>query len=351
MQSRERVIKTLEFDNPDRIPRDLWWLPAVEMFQNEKLEDLLDKYPMDITAPEIKPGRTIQQKKSDLPAYTTYLIKNPTKGKYLDEWGSVWYVGEDGVLGEVKEPVLDDFDELEDITPPWEFLESTDLSGVDEQWEESDKFMISHPCVRPFERMQFLRGPEKLYKDLVRNREKVVELRDKVHEYNLEHMKMWLDTKIDGIFMMDDWGRQNNLLISPSLWRELFKPLYREYCELTHKHDKYIFFHTDGFIEDIYEDLVEVGMDAINSQLFAMNIEKLAEKVGGDVTFWGEIDRQKLLPFGKPEEIKEAVYRVRRALDDGSGGLIAQCEWGKGNPPENIEAVYEAWSEPLKNIG
>ncbi|KXA89282.1 hypothetical protein AKJ62_03435 [candidate division MSBL1 archaeon SCGC-AAA259D14] len=350
MKSRERVIKTLEFDNPDRVPRDLWWLPAIEMFQEEELEALMSKYPMDITAPEIEPGTTAQQRESDLPSYTTYLIKNPFQGKYLDEWGSIWHIGEDGVLGEVKEPVLNDLDKLDDLDPPWEFLETTDLSKVDSQCEKSDKFMLSHDCSRPFERMQFIRGPEKLYKDLVRNREKVIELRDKVHEYNLEHIKMWLETKVDGIFIMDDWGSQNNLLISPDIWREVFKPLYKEYCDLVHKHDKYIFFHSDGYIQDIYGDLIEVGMDAINSQLFVMNIEKLAEMHKGDVTFWGEIDRQRLLPFGEPEEIKKAVYRVRRALEDGSGGVIAQCEWGKNNPAENIETVYEAWSESLEEI-
>ncbi len=348
--SRERVIDALEFNSPDRVPRDIWWLPAVEMFQGEELKKLKEKYPMDIKAPEIKAGRTTQQKNSDLPAYTVYFLINSTKGRYIDEWGSIWHVGEDGVLGEVKEPVLDDLDKLDDFNPPWEFLENTDLSTVDEQCEKSDKFMISHDCSRPFERMQFIRGTENLYKDLVRNKEKVIELRDKVHEYNLEHIKMWLDTKIDAIFVLDDWGSQNNLLISPDLWRELFKPLYKEYCELAHKHDKYVFYHSDGFIEDIYSDLIEVGFDAINSQLFIMDIEELAEKHKGEVTFWGEIDRQRLLPYGNPEEIKEAVFRVRRALDDGKGGVIAQCEWGKENPAENIEAVYESWSEPLENV-
>ena len=67
----------------------------------------------------------------------------------------------------------------------------------------------------------------------------------------------------------------------------------------------------------------------------------------GKVTFWGEIDRQYALPFGTPEEVRQAVARVRHALDDGAGGVIAQCEWGKDNAKENIETVFQSWSEPV----
>lgn len=83
----------------------------------------------------------------------------------------------------------------------------------------------------------------------------------------------------------------------------------------------------------------------MNSQLFCMNIEELGATFRGKVTFWGEIDRQHLLPFGTPEQVKEGVRRVRRALDDGRGGLIAQCEWGMRDPGANLAAVFEAWEE------
>lgn len=350
MTPRERVVKALEFDNPDRAPRDLWLLPAVKMFQKQELEHVLRRFPMDIGFPKFKPGLSNVQKRSRYPAYTIYGLENPIKGYYIDEWGSIWYVAEDGVLGEVKKPALENLAALKDFSPPWEFLESLDLSQVNESCERSDKFMLSGVCARPFERMQFIRGTANFFKDLLRQREQVLKLRDMVHEYTLEHIKKWLGTKVDGIFMMDDWGAQNRLLISPELWRELLKPLYKEYCDIVHAHGKYVFFHSDGFIEEIFDDLIEIGIDAINCQLFCMDIEKLAGKYKGKITFWGEIDRQKILPFGTPEEVKQAVYRVRRALDDGRGGVIAQCEWGKNNPVENIMAVFEAWDEPLEAI-
>jgi hypothetical protein len=92
---------------------------------------------------------------------------------------------------------------------------------------------------------------------------------------------------------------------------------------------------------------VEIGIDAINSQLFVMNIEELGRLYGGKITFWGELDRQRVLPFGTPEQVRAAVLRVRRALDCGRGGVIAQMEWGLRDPQENILAAFAAWEEPL----
>ena len=59
------------------------------------------------------------------------------------------------------------------------------------------------------------------------------------------------------------------------------------------------------------------------------------------MTFWGEIDRQHILPFGTPDDVRAAVHRVHKALSPGAGGLIAQCEWGENNPKENVVAVFE----------
>ena len=249
------------------------------------------------------------------------------------------------MIGEVKKPLLAAEEDIEDLTVPWDFLRSTDLSSVSEQCKNSDKFMLSGVTARPFERLQFLRGTENLFKDIIRNGDLVEELLSKIHKYNLKHIETWLETDVDGIFLMDDWGSQNSLLISPQKWEELFKPLYREYCDLIHDADKYAFFHSDGNIEEIYDDLIEVGIDALNSQLFCMDIEKLSRKYAGEITFWGEIDRQTILPFGTTEEVENAVERIKSVLSRPEGGIIAQCSWQKNVPPENVKKVFETWSE------
>ena len=112
---------------------------------------------------------------------------------------------------------------------------------------------------------------------------------------------------------------------------------------MIHAAGKDVFFHSDGFIMDIIPDLIELGVEALISQLFCMDIEEIAAFFKGQLTFWGEIDRQQILPFGTVDEVRAAVQRVRAALDDGQGGVIAQCEWGLHDPRENIEAVFETW--------
>ena len=336
MTGRERVKACLGFNSPDRPPRDLWALPYITLFRKEEFDSLVQEYPLDIGASQLNPG------------WSDEVVKySAKKGHYTDDWGSVWYVGEPGVIGEVKEPVLADWSDLDKFKPPWDLIRKRDLSYANKSCEESDKFMLSDVTARPFERLQFLRGSENLYIDIGYGTAEFRKLLERVHEFYLEDIEDWCKSDVDGIFFMDDWGTNHSLLINPKTWREIFKPLYKEYCNIIHSAGKYAFFHTDGHTEAIFGDLIEVGIDAINSQLFCMDIEELARKYKGKVTFWGEIDRQYALPFGSIEEVREAVRRVRCAFDDGTGGVIAQCEWGKDNPSCNIKAVFEAWSQPL----
>ena len=335
MTGRERVRAALTFSHPDRPPLDLWALPYVTLFRKDELDALLEAFPMDIQGAQRSPG---QSDTSDVTAQV---------GSYRDEWGSVWYVAEPGVVGEVKEPALADWAALASFQPPWELVRGRDLSHANRLAEKSDKFMLSEVTARPFERLQFLRGTQNLFIDIAYGTAEVRALLEMVHAFYLEDIRGWCESNVDGIVFMDDWGTNQTLLINPSTWREMFKPLYKDYCDLIHAAGKFAFFHTDGNTTAIYGDLIEVGIDAINSQLFVMDIESLARAYKGKVTFWGEIDRQYVLPFGTPDEVREAVMRVRRALDDGSGGVIGQCEWGKDNPRRNIEAVFKAWLEPL----
>ena len=336
MTSRERVVKTLRFERPDRAPRDLWQLYFQNMPERlREVEALKARFPMDFASPAVK-GRVSERAKGE-PGVV---------GSYVDEWGSVWHVAQSGVVGEVKEPVLADWRALDDYEPPWELIDTTDLSEVDAWYENTDQFAVIFNMVRPFERMQFLRGSEDLLIDLASGAPELERALAMLHEFFLRDIELWEGHKADAIMFMDDWGAQDTLLISPRQWREVFKPLYRDYCDAIHAQGKFVFFHSDGHIAAIYPDLIEIGVDAVNSQLFCMDIEELGRLHKGRITFWGEIDRQHLLPFGTPEQVKEGVRRVRRALDDGQGGVIAQCEWGVNDPAENVAAVFEAWDEP-----
>ena len=75
-----------------------------------------------------------------------------------------------------------------------------------------------------------------------------------------------------------------------------------------------------------------------------MDIEELGKKFAGKITFWGEIDRQNILPFGRPEDVRTAVKRVANAvMKEKFTGLIAQCEWGIKDSKENIATVFNEW--------
>jgi len=89
--------------------------------------------------------------------------------------------------------------------------------------------------------------------------------------------------------------------------------------------------------------LIELGIDAINSQIFCMGLDTL-EQFKGKITFWGEIDRQHILHEGTVKEVKDAVIQVKEHLYK-DGGVIAQCEFGAGSNPENVEAVFEQWDK------
>lgn len=335
MTPKERVIRTLKFGSPDRVPRHLWLLPGARMFRQDDVDLVLGKYPDDITKLDFAYGKGKKQRG------TRY-----KQGEVAsDEWGCEWHVAEDGVAGEVKCPPIGDILEVDNLTGPYEILDGADFSTVNEMCAGMETFSLGWTTVRPFERMQFLFGTEKLFMELAYGSKGAYKLRDIVHEFFVEEIRRWIETDVDGILFMDDWGSQKSLLISPQSWREFFKPLYKEYCELIHSKGKYAFFHSDGRIEAIYPELIEVGIDAVNSQLFCMDMEKLTKEYKGKITFWGEIDRQHILPFGSTKDVADAVKKVKETLWMPEGGIIAQCEFGLQDPVENIEAVFETWDE------
>ena len=332
MTGRERVTAALTFSQPDRAPRDIWALPYISLFRKDELDTLLEKFPSDFGRAESCPGVG-----DDL------LERHARPGSYTDEWGCVWELAEPGVAGEIKNPIINDWSKLATFQPPFEIIKQRDIDYVNRLCDESDLFMLSDVCARPFERIQFLRGTENVFMDLAYGDKELDRLIEMVHDFYLQDIRSWANSQVDGIFLMDDWGTNQSLLIRPDTWRTVFKPLYKEYCDIIHAAGKYVFFHSDGHIEAIYPDLIDIGVDALNSQLFCMNIEGLAEKYRGKLTFWGELDRQHVLPFGSPDDVRQAVQRVRKALDTGNGGVIAQCEWGVDNSQENIEAVFASW--------
>lgn len=336
MTSRERVQRCLRFETPDRPPRELWALPWAWNRFPEELRALGTRFPGDFG------GVTSPYRPSSRARGEQYGV-----GEYVDEWGCVFQNIQAGVIGEVREPIVRELSQWRAaVQPPFETLPADPAAARDEvnrQCAESPAYIRAGCCARPWERMQFLRGTVEAMVDVMDPDD--ADLRGMlacIHGYYLRELEFWASTDVDALNFMDDWGAQQQLLIPPALWRELFKPLYRDYCELAHSRGKSIFMHSDGHIAAIYPDLVEIGVDALNSQVFCMDLAELA-RYRGRITFWGEIDRQHVLTATDPEVGRAAVRRVAHHLYDPRGGIIAQFELGPGSNPAVGAAVFEEW--------
>ncbi len=309
----------------------MWLLPWAEMKFPLETANIRERYPDDIIqVPGLyqKPLPTIGGKY--------------TKGIYQDEWGCSSINMEDGLMGIVNEAVVKDWSDLSVLRPPEETL-MLDRDAINRFCRSTDKFTYAGSIVRPFERFQFIRTMEQSFIDVLLEEDGYLELLDIMHTHFCKEVEAWAQTDIDAIFLMDDWGTQQGLMVSPDVFRKRFKPMYQDYAAIARIYEKKIFMHSDGYITEIIEDLIEVGIDALNSQVFCMDMEELSRRYRGRITFWGEIDRQDILPNGNNQQIREAVEKVYHYLYDG-GGVIAQCEFGPGAKPENIAKVFETWN-------
>ncbi|MGN0980261.1 MAG: uroporphyrinogen decarboxylase family protein [Candidatus Avoscillospira sp.] len=333
MTPRELVYKTLEFENKDqRVPRQMWTLPWSEWHYGNMVQKIHRDYPDDIIgAPCVLGEKTIE-------------TGDPYRhGVSRDAWGCMVTNIHEGLIGEVREPLVqeDEWEDVENVHIPREWL-TFDREQVNDFCRGTDRFVTCGCCPRPFEQLQFIRKTENLYMDLVEIPENMQRFMEKMHSFYCELLEEWAKTEVDALTFMDDWGSQRSLLIDPRMWRDYFKPMYRDYIDIAKRHGKKIFMHSDGYILDILPDLADMGLDAVNSQIFCMGVENL-RSLAGKLTFWGEIDRQHLLVEGTPEDIHQAVEQVRDTLWR-DGGCIAQCEFGPGANPENVYAVFQAWN-------
>ena len=329
-------MSTLEFRNTTRVPRQLWVLPWARMFEGEKLSEIQAKFPDDIIWDMPVPYK-------DKPKITGDPYET---GTYVDEWGCEFTSIHRGYVGEVKSSLVNEgnWEDADKVRFPEEIL-SVDVEAVNKYCAKTEKFVVQTDFVRPFERLQFIRGTPNLFIDIATENEGMLKFARKLHEFNCAVMEMWARTDVDALFMMDDWGSQQTLLINPDAWVKLFKPMYADYCAIARRHGKKIFMHSDGHTLQIIPHLIEIGVDAANLQIFCIGVDNL-RPFNGKLTFWGEIDRQWILPHGTRDEVKSAVRSVFETLWD-NGGCVAQCEFGPGARPENVYEVFETWSKML----
>jgi hypothetical protein len=307
--SRELVIKTVRFQNPDRLPIDF-----------------PEEYGSDFFLIEMTPS----------PDY------RPSQG--VDEWGAVWKNIGVCKLGEVEDFPLKswrDFNRLKipDIDDPRRWR---DFQGVREK--AGDKFLMSFG-ISIYERVHFLRGLENTWMDIYDAPDMLCRLIDILVELNLRAIEKFARFGVDGIMITDDWGLQNRLMIHPDAWREIWKPRYRTIFEASRSAGIVFILHSCGYILDILDDLVEAGLEVIQmDQQENMGLELLGERFGGRITFFSPVDIQKTMVEGSLEDIRQYCRRMLDCLGTQSGGFIPK--WysdpaGAGHRPEAIQAMCE----------
>jgi uroporphyrinogen decarboxylase len=339
MTSRELVIRTLNHEPTCRAPRDLWICDGMETTHADAVAEINLRFPSDIIQPDIIPtsGKRARGKLNQA-------------GQYTDPWGCVWQISQSGSAAELKSSPLSEKGKIAEFRPPMELLDPVRFAKVNKSCENTSRFVLARAETQMFDRLRFLRGDSTLI-DLARGTKDIKNLTKIVHEFACKEIEMWSKTDVDGVVLHDDWGTDDSLIISVEMWRDIFKPLYREYCKILHAGDKFVFFQSGGYILDIVGDLIKDGVDAVHLQFHLMDLEKAAKRYRGRATFWGEIASDNVLHLGNSPELREAVLHVRRSLDFGAGGVIAQCNWPPDVTLQTIAAVFEQWLVPLPMHG
>jgi len=185
--------------------------------------------------------------------------------------------------------------------------------------------------------------------DLQRNPEYACRMMDIITDHFFCIIKNALKVvgdNVDIVLAGDDMGTQQSTLFSPEVYRRLIKPRHKLLFDVIKtKPDLKMALHSCGSISSLLEDLIEMGVDAINPvQINAANMEpeRLKEEFGDRLTFWGGIDTQKVLPFGSPDEVRREVRRIIDILGRNGGYVLNSVHNIQSDvPPENVVAMFD----------
>jgi len=207
-------------------------------------------------------------------------------------------------------------------------------------------------CFEPFYVYCGLRGMEQALTDLVLNPAVVEAALERIYFFHESVIRRTLEAAkglIDFIYVAEDLGTQDALLMSPAAFRRFLKPWMRRMIELAYSFGAKVMHHDDGAIRTLLPELIETGIDVLNPiqwRCKGMGREELARDFGKLVIFHGAVDNQQTLPFGTPEDVKREVEQNIRIFSKGKGYVVAPCHNIQPNTPTaNILAMYEAVHE------
>ncbi len=199
-----------------------------------------------------------------------------------------------------------------------------------------------------FERAWSLRGLEQFLMDLALDPPFAHELLERITDIQLVLIQRYLELGVDAGYFGDDYGAQKGLLISPNAWRQFFKPRLARLFAPFRQRGLPVILHSDGQIQQILPDLVEIGLTALNPvQPEVLDHDWLAAHFGGRLAFYGGVSTQTVLPCGSPDQTRQAARECRARLAPQATGLLQAPSHRLMTdiPLENVVALLEAFTE------
>ena len=168
-------------------------------------------------------------------------------------------------------------------------------------------------------------------------------LLDRILEFNLRIIDNACVHPIDAMRFGDDWGMQTGLIMGPKLWHKFIGPRVRSMYQRVHSKGKYVFIHCCGKVDELFEDLIDSGLDVFNPfQPEVMDVFEMKRKFGDRLCFYGGISTQVTLPYGTVEETKDEVKRLIDEVGRDGGYIASPAHAIPGDvKPENYLAMIE----------
>jgi uroporphyrinogen-III decarboxylase len=292
MNSLERVRRAVHMQGPDRVP-------VIMVNRDFERSDII---------------------KNDV------VLHFQGEGQNLSEFGFRWD-RLDGTMGQPTGPTIADLEAQDDFP----FPDPRNPRRFDEALEfmkkYPGKYYVASLCLSGFTVMTFLRGFEETLIDLYEEPALIGRLADRVFGFEEEIIRQAASKGFHAIGFFDDWGTQDRLIISPDKWREFFKIRYKHQFDLCHELGMDVYFHCCGYITDIIEDLVEIGVDILNlSQPNLFDIKEIGRKFGGKTCFLCPISYQTTSLSGTKDEIYAAAKEMIVSFGSFDGGFIGYVE-------------------------
>jgi uroporphyrinogen decarboxylase len=272
-----------------------------------------------------------------------------TPSGYIDAFGSRWRT--DMRVPHLEEPALSE-PSLQGYRFPEaaEFLKPNWREDLLERIGQNDgKFVLIGLGFGMFVRTWIIRGWVNALTDAVAEPAFYAELLDRLCDLDLALLDELLTLPVDGVILDGDWGNQRGIMLGPERWRCIIKPRLARLYERIHRANKYTFHHSCGNVRDVIPDLIEIGLDVLQSvQPEAMDPYELKREFGKDLTFWGGLGSQRIIPFGTPDEIRQEVDRLCRVMGEGGGYILGPAKaLQPETPTANAAAVVESFLEQV----